>query len=469
MMLAPATVGCRSMQPPRTGSAHPGSEIVRIDDASGATDVAASNSSRRAQSPNNADRVARATYDAPPQLADAPEVVEPPSTRSLALADFEAIAFESNPTLSHAAARVDAAIGRQVQAGLYPNPRAGYHAMNMGNQGTSGEQGAFISQQFVLWGKLRLDTAMAGAAVDEAHFLLESQEQRVLTDVRTRFYEALVAQRRVELSTELARIGDELVEAAETLLENRQGTENDVLQAQIRADESHILLDNATNELLEAWQRLAAVAGAPSMPAASLTGALDSDVPELNWETYRAMVLEGHPELEAARARAERADIAIDRARREPLPNVDVSLSLRHDNSDAEDLANLEIGIPIPVFDRNQGNVRAAEAEWIAANNEVERIELDLRDQLAMAYRRYANARQQVERYRDRIVPRAKESLELVTGGYEEGQVEYLTLLVAQQTYIQVNLSYLDSLRELRTSAAMLEGQLLTGSLTEGR
>jgi cobalt-zinc-cadmium efflux system outer membrane protein len=129
-------------------------------------------------------------------------------------------------------------------------------------------------------------------------------------------------------------------------------------------------------------------------------------------------------------------------------------------------VANVQVGIPVPIFDKNQGNIRAAEAEWIAACQDAKRVELDLQDQLAVAYRRYANARQQAERYRQRMIPRAERSLKLVTEGYEKGQVEYLPLLTAQQTYLQVNLSYLASLRELRASSAIIEGQLLSGSLT---
>jgi cobalt-zinc-cadmium efflux system outer membrane protein len=128
-------------------------------------------------------------------------------------------------------------------------------------------------------------------------------------------------------------------------------------------------------------------------------------------------------------------------------------------------VANVQVGIPVPVFNRNQGNKRAAEAEWIAACREVERIELDLQDRLAVAYRRYSNAFQQSERYSQKIVPKADRSLDLVTNGYEKGQVEYLTLLTAQQTYVQVTLAYINSLRELRTATAIIEGQLLSGSL----
>lgn len=388
---------------------------------------------------------------------------------ALTLADLEGIALQNNPTLAAAAARMDAARGRQVQAGLYPNPVVGYHATEIGNGGTAGQQGAFISQRFISGGKLQLDQAIAGKEIDDFHFRFHAQEQRVLSDVRVRFYDALAAQRRVELTEELARIGDDLVKATQTLLEGRLGTENDLLQARIRADESHILLDNARNQSAEAWRRLAAVLGLPTMEITPLTGDLDDDLPTLDWDECYAMVLACNPELNAAQTRVDRWSIAIQRARKDPIPDVDLSVSVRHHNVTQDDVANVQVGIPLPIFNRNQGNIRHAEAEWMAANNEVGRIELDLQDRLAVMYRRYANARQQVDRYGRRMLPNAKKSLDLVTGGYEEGQVEHLTVLEAQQTYLEVNLSYLDSLRELWASASMIEGQLLTNSLTEGR
>ena len=205
------------------------------------------------------------------------------------------------------------------------------------------------------------------------------------------------------------------------------------------------------------------------MEPGPLTGELDADVPSFDWNTCYAMVLGGNPALQAAQTRVERARIVIQRARKEPIPNVDLSVSVRHNNITGFDNTNVQLGVPLPIFNRNQGNIRSAEAEWIAASHEVKRIELDLQDRLAVAYRRYANARQQADRYSKRMVPRAERSLKLVTDGYQKGQVEYLTLLTAQQTFLQVNLSYLDSLRELRTAASIIDGQLLSKSLAARR
>ncbi len=388
---------------------------------------------------------------------------------SLALADLEEIAFQNNPVLAAAAARMEVARGRQVQAGLYPNPVAGYHATQIGNLGTAGAQGGFISQRFITGGKLRLDQAIAGKEVDAAHFLFHAQEQRVLSDVRMRFYDALAAQRRVELTKEMVVIGDNLVKATKTLLDGRLGTENDLLHAEIRADDARILHDNARNVNVEVWRRLTAVIGLRTMQTRQLSGELDSDLPSFDWDSCYAMVLGSNPALNAARTRVDRASLVIRRAQKEPIPNVDLWVSVRHHNVTQNDVANVQVGIPIPIFNRNDGNICSAEAEWIAEKREVKRMELDLQDRLAVVYRQFANSRQQVDRYSERMVPRAKRSLQLVTDGYEKGQTKYLTLLTAQQTYVQVSLSYLNSLQDLRAASVVMEGQLFSGSLTGAR
>ncbi len=415
----------------------------------------------------NADSTnARATPASLEQTEPVPTpVADASAPPQLTLADFENLAFQNNPTLSQAAARMAVARGRQVQAGLYPNPVMGYHGTEIGNLGTPGQQGGFVSQRLITGRKRQLDQAAAEREVEATHFQFHAQEQRVLTDINVRFYEVLAAQRRLELTSDLAHIGDHLVTATEKLKGERLKTENDLLQAQVRAEEAHILLDNSRNELEEAWRRLVVIVGLPGLSYSTLYGELETNDGDLSWDDSYCMVLVANPELRAAQARASKARILIQRARKEPVPNVDLFVSVRHIYPTDSDVANVQVGVPLPVFDRNQGNIRAAEADWIAARREVERIELDLQDRLAVAYRRCANARQQAQRYREKIVPKAERSLSLVTNGYEQGQVEYLTLLTAQQTYVQVTLAYIDALRELRAATAVIEGKALSGSL----
>ena len=385
---------------------------------------------------------------------------------SLTLVELEAIALQSNPSLAAWAASVDAARGRWLQAGLYPNPIVGYHATEIGNLNTAGQQGGFFSQRFITGAKLQLDRAAADQQVWQVEHQFDAQRQRVLSDVRIRFYDALVAQRRVELTSQLARIGDEAAHATEKLLQARQVSPNALLQAEIESESAKILFENAQNERLESWRRLAAVVGAASVEATELVGDLDRRPLDYTWQHCMEYVLAQNPDLLAAWTRVERASLALTRARREWIPNVDVSISVRHHNVSASDVANVQVGIPIPIFDANQGNIQRASAELGAARSVVAQIRLEIQDRLAVVFRRYLNARQQVERYSDRILPRANEALDLVTAGYQQRQVDYLTLLTTQRTYFRVSLAYLASLRELRETEIVIDGQLLLGSLS---
>lgn len=381
------------------------------------------------------------------------------------LSRAEELALRHNPSLARAAAHVDAAWGRLVQSGLYPNTVIGYHANEVGNLGGPGVQGGFIRQKIITGGKLQLDRSIAAIQLESAEVELTAQEQRILNDVRIRFIDVLVVQQRIELTRELVRIAKAFVQSTETLLKAGRVNENTLLQAQLELDSAQILLDNTGNIHQESWRRLQLVLGNPGLPMQTATGKLAEEVQQFNWQESLQALLTDHPEITAARINVDRARAVLYRACRERIPNIDVMLSVRHHNITTDDVANIQVGFPLPLFDRNQGNILKAQAELSAAENRVQQIELGLTDQLAATYRRYANSRQQVNRYAQQMLPRAGRSLDFVTRGYREGQVDFLTLLTSQRTYYQVNLQYLDALQQLHSSAIMMAGQLLRGSL----
>jgi cobalt-zinc-cadmium efflux system outer membrane protein len=383
----------------------------------------------------------------------------------LTLSDLEHTALRNNPTLAQARARVQAARGVWQQVGLYPNPVAGYSAEEMGDDGTAGKQGAFVGQEFVTGGKRQLSRAVAGQEVARLEQEWAAQQFRVLTDVRTTFYDALVAQRTVELADRLVKVADEGLRAAEALLKAKEASRVDLLQARVEANTARILLEDAQNRHQGAWRRLAAVVGMPDMAPGPLAGNVEDVGLPLRWEDALSRVLSESPELAAAAARVRAARWATERARVEWVPNVEVEAAVHHDNATGDDVVGTRVALPLPLFNRNQGNIVAADARLVAAQRGLERVRLSLQNRLAEVFRRYANAGQQVEKYRGTILPDAKETLDLMTAGYRQGEFSYLNLLTAQRTYFQSNLAYLESLLELKSARAQIEGLLLTGSL----
>ncbi|MEX2140186.1 MAG: TolC family protein [Pirellulales bacterium] len=383
----------------------------------------------------------------------------------ITLEELQAIALANNPTLAQAAARVDAARGRWLQAGLYPNPSVGYMADEIGMAGRAGMQGFAISQEIVRGGKLGLQRAAASQEIVQAQQQLESQRLRVLNDVRTQFYNLLAAQRTMELSGELVRLGEQGLKAADDLFRAQEVSRVDLLQARVELSTARVSAEVAGNRYVAIWRRVAATVGAPDMQPQPAAGDLEAALPELTWDESLARVLAASPELAAARADAARATWALRRARAEPIPNLHVQAGVQHDNEGGDDVANLQIMLPLPIHNKNQGAIRAADAELRMAQAEVARLELQLQTRLAAAFERYANARRQVERYSREILPDARTSLELVTRGYRQGEFAYLPLLEAQRTVSRTNLAYLTALEQLWDNATAIEGLLLMDSL----
>jgi outer membrane protein, heavy metal efflux system len=409
-----------------------------------------------------------AANELPPayQLARIPEpFTEPAQSIGLTLAQLEQMAARCNPTLAQAAARAQAARGRYVQAGLYPNPVIGYQASEIGDEGRAGQQGGFVGQEIVTAGKLRLSQSVANEEIRQAEFAWQSQQMRVCTDVRRAFYEVLVAQRSLELTEKLVGIGEQGIKTAEQLMKAKEVARVDVLQARIEADSAKILLEKARNRHAGAWRNLTAVVGDPALQPTPLGGNLQDDLPEFTWDDTLNRLLSCSPQLAAAQAGVARAQAALNREFAGRIPNLDLQASVQYDNATRDSIAGVQVGVPFPIFNRNQGNIVKAQAELTAAQHEVQRVKLALQQRLAAVFEQYATARQQVEKYAKDIVPNAQDSLNLVAAGYRQGEFSYLMLLTAQRTFFQTNLAHLESLRDFRTAAATIEGNLLFDSL----
>lgn len=395
---------------------------------------------------------------------EAPAPAAPHQARPLELRDLEQIALESNPTLEQARMAVRAAQGRYVQAGLYPNPVVGYSGEDVGTDGTSGQQGAVFGQEIVTAGKLQRGRAVAGREIEQARYRLEAQQWRVLNGVRRGYYEVLLAQRMVALNEELVRIGDEGLSATEKIKAALEVSRVDVLQARVEAERARLGLVQARNDHRTAWRRLAAVLGRPDVGPAPLAGDVEAGLPDLRWDDCLAALLAQSPELAGAQAGVERARCELARQCALRVPNVEVEAGVKHDAAVRTTLADVQVAVPLPVFNRNQGNILAARAALAAAEREVRRVELSLQERLADRFGKYVNARRQVETYARTILPSAKESLTLVSGHFPES-FGYIELLTAQRTFFSASLEYLSALRELWTQSVEIEGLLLAGAL----
>lgn len=383
---------------------------------------------------------------------------------TVTLESLEQFAMSTNPTLTQLQAHVDAANGRWLQVGLYPNPEIAYSAPEIGNSGTPGQQGAYFQQEFVTADKLGLNRKAAEWDIERAKQELATQQLRVLTDVRRGFYAVRVAQERVKIAEELQTISQTAVQKAKDLVKLQEPV-TVLNQAEIEAELATILVENSRTQREAQWRSLAAVIGRPGLPLQEVAGELDIDAPQVAWEQTLDRIERESPELAVASARLEQTRWALQRASVQAVPNVTVQAGAMYDYGTRDPIATVQISLPIPIFNRNQGGIVEAHANVLAAQQAVQRVELSLQQRFAVVYQQYEQARQQATRYDETILNKAKRNLELNLQSYEAGQSAYLPVLTAQRSYSQARLAWLNALEQLWFATVQIEGLLLDGSL----
>jgi cobalt-zinc-cadmium efflux system outer membrane protein len=185
----------------------------------------------------------------------------------------------------------------------------------------------------------------------------------------------------------------------------------------------------------------------------------------MNWDQFGASLVSASPEFSAAQARVNRARANLERQQVQAIPNVTTQLAAGVDNGTNSSIINLQVGAPIPVFNKNQGNIAAARAEFTRATLEMQRIENAIKSRLAVVSRDFETASAAVAKYSQEILPSAAEGLKLAELAYQSGETSFIQVLVARRTYFDTNLQYVASQTQLAQAQAKLDGFVLTGAL----
>ena len=410
---------------------------------------------------------ASAQPQTPAAVADAP----------ITLAELERLALEQQPALKAAAARVDAARARSRQAGVWPNPTAGFSAEELGapDGDPRGEYGFFLEQPILLGGKLGLSRAVADRAADRASADLELQRARVRHSIRAAFYEVLTLEQRVAVHDRLAALVSEAVGVTAQLFNVGAADRPDVLEAEVELRRVQLDVNASRNRVYAARERLAALAGDARVATRRLSGSADEPLPEIERDAALRLVLDESPQMRAARAAVARAQALTAAARRATSPDLFLrgGAVYNRERSERSGAAigwqgQIEAGVSVPLFNRNTAGVLAARAEELQAEADQQRLELALRAHFAGVFADYLSAARESETYRVEILPRAEEAYRLYLARYKEMAAAYPQVLVAQRRLLELSSDYLRSVESAWQASIALQGLLAGDGLAPG-
>lgn len=379
------------------------------------------------------------------------------------LDDLVRLGLEVNPKLAQVSFAIENARGRALQVGLYPNPTVDILGNELGDR--TGPGGIWttplVGQEIVTMGKLRLNRNAARREVDQTTYQLMYARYSMFANIRESYFEIIALQKRVDILNYLTDIADRSVEQTKKLLDAKQVARLDLIQLEVEAEKLRADLEATLREFDPAYKSLAAAIGLNNIDRAKLAGDLEAPLPDYDLDRTQAYLLEVHPEVIAAQIGVDKARILLRRAQVEPYPNPTLMAGYTRQNQNISSDYDLGVSMPIPLWNRNQGNIQSARAMVGEATQQIGMVQNDLTGRLGVAFRNFAAARRLAERYRTAILPRAKEAFDLSMKAYQGGQFEYLRVLTAERMLAQANLEYVTALKNAWQAASVISGLAL--------
>jgi cobalt-zinc-cadmium efflux system outer membrane protein len=407
-------------------------------------------------------------YPGLPPLPVEPQPLPGPDGHPYTLASFQQIAAQYSPTLKQAVADVEAARGNLIQARAYPNPTVGYEVDPSNDGSTAAVQGFFVDQQIKTGGKLKLQEAAAQKDLENAELALRKARNDLATQVRTEYFQLLVAKETIRVTRALARFTDEVYRLQVDLLVGGQISPYEPAALRAQAYTARLASKQAISTYLYQWKQLTAVTGLRQLPLSEVSGRIDAAIPFYDYDAVLGHVLHQHTDVQTARNAIEKYRYNLKLAQVTPVPDVDVRAAVLKEYAlpPMQFVHSVQVGVPIPVWDHNKGNIMAAEAALMRASEEPHRVETVLTNNLANAYTNYKNNLDALEYYRSFILPDQIRAFRGINDRRQGGEpVSYADLVTAQQTLVTSVQSYLGILGQIWTSVVGVADLLQTDDL----
>ena len=484
LMLAALPVGCATTgrqsehrtvaRKPSVPAIHPEVHSARSEDqlrrTPGTVQFASGRFTAQAETQHRQENETGRDFLRPPAIPAAPQAIEAnqaivPIGEPLTLEVLEAMACENNPTLLQAQGQIEGELGKAIQAGLWPNPTLSYVQEQIGVNGTPGEfVGGTISQRIVTGHKLDLSRAKFLARTQAAEWHALEQQYRVLNDVRVHYFRARGHYELVQIHRQLLKSAEDNVLTTREQYNVGQATRAQVHLANVALQRARLDLLRNENDYRQSFEALTALVGV-DLPLAPLATPLESDMTPVDYQDALFRLVSQSPQLQAARSKLESDRITIRRELVEPVPDIVVEAGVGRNFEADQTTAAARVGIELPIFDRNQGTIRQAEADFARQQGEIRRLELILKQELARTYRNYLTALQHATNYGEVILPEARSAYELQLRSYKDNRITWPEVLRTQEDYFMLRAEYIRNLIAWRENEILISGFLLHGGL----
>ena len=384
----------------------------------------------------------------------------------LGLADLIQLAIKNNPALTAQRYTVETAEGRRRQAGSMPNPRLEFSNTSNSFLSNGGEYSRSIglSQDIPVGGRLGAQEDVADAGLRLTIANLRQTEAVLASQVAMSYYRLLVLKRQIATRDALIGVDQKLLDVTTARMQVGEVSPLDVSTAELeteRLKEQQALLQNQYDAELANLNQLL---GRPARMPLVLADTLHQDDTLGNLGELQKQALKERADLQAAQFESEQAQAQVSLSRSERWEDWSVGVSSGQSRLDVtgappqatEHEIGVTLSIPLPLWNRNKGNVAASLSQGQQADANVTALKLQVQNEVATAFSQLQRLTDVAARYRDRLLPLSEKSVALAQQGYNQGQVSIVEVVTAERQHSEVEIAYLDAFDQYLQAYAAL-------------
>jgi cobalt-zinc-cadmium efflux system outer membrane protein len=386
----------------------------------------------------------------------------------LSLVEAQQIAFTRNWDVLAARSDVDAATAQKIVAKEFPNPTANLSVTKISVDSSHPSEGssfwqrdydsvAAVNQLFEIGGKRKSRQLSAEAGLAGARARLADARRTLDLAVATAYAAAALANANVSVLRDSADSLRREADIAADRLKAGDISTADKSRIEITAEQFELDAQSAQSAAKSARVQLGLLMGVSNFgPAIQLTDSLENlaGVYVSDTEGGLAIVRADLVAAEQALKKSE-ADLQLQKAQRIPDPTF--LAQYEHEPPDQPNTVGFGVSFPLPLWNRNRGAIKAAEAAREQANTQVEKVTAQIAADITTARLDYGSASKRWQSYRDQLRPQSEHIRQAVAFAYEKGGASLLDLLSAERDDNAVRLAAAQSAHDVAVAAAALQ------------
>jgi cobalt-zinc-cadmium efflux system outer membrane protein len=390
----------------------------------------------------------------------------PESAGSLRLSVTEALGLFLNQNFDLLVAKygIDYARGQEITSRLFPNPVFSVGTLSSYTQGrtlsTGGQLFMQIQQLFELAGKRGYRIESAGYGIQSTEAAFEDAVRQLGFTVKDTYYRIQLAQRRLALAEENRDRFSRILDINTIRFKKGYIAEIDLIRIRLQMVDFHSQVIVALQEAESAKGDLRQLLRISPKTSLELTTDLDFRRIDPDIAKLRVAALDARPDIRAKRFTYSQrgADLKLARAYR--IPDLTVGGGYAIQGSQGPDNPQqwaFNLGLPLPLFNRNQGGIRQAEVATQTAEADLNKTINIVENEVEVAYRNLIQSRRLVEAYVGGVLEDARSTLTIVERAYERGGATIIDLLDAARTSKTIQQNYIEALFNYQHNLFQLE------------